>query len=492
MSKLGKFLRRFIGETQEAEGWVNDYPGNYYGRGTGAWQFQQLVNVVIDRLERQRGGNQFHTWEQDKLLFIARDLEKWNPFAQAILGALRGYTLSSKGMTVQVKSKEGQDGELAKLAMAYLDQFRDTEDWWDRERETYNRAHRDGDALIRFFVEDDAPRVGYIEPECLQPKDGTDLWINGIKHRPGNPERIEAYYCQFAPAEFEEVDAQEVYHIKTNVDRCIKKGISDFASTGEIISEAHKVWRNFTAAEAVRQSYTYLRQHAEGVTADEIDSFINEQASLLQSPTSLRTFVDNLPLQFRSGVGVEDITAGMTLAALPAAEALPGVVAGVNASLLAAGVRYQMPLWLISGDMSQNNVVDLQDESGFSVYIRGEQRWYAKHQRNIFWRVLQLGVELGQLPEAVLEAVDICVEPQSPPQRDPKAHTDRLKILHDDGIIGGRKRSEMEGFDYDAEQEEIKKEPPKHLRDELNKGELPQDDKPQPTPAPALNGSYLN
>ncbi len=464
MGKLAQLLSRFnpLRKTVTEGSIITDYPP--FANPMGGINYPLLAGMIIDRMERKRGGNTYERFTQDQLVFVARYLEKYNPFAQAILGALKGYTLGVKGMTPTCTAKPGQDEGLVTEAQAYIDHFRDVEDWAGcRERETYNRAHRDGNALLRFWVENSDVRCGYIEPEALQAKDGSDEWTFGVKTHKHNTERVEAYGVQWGADDHEEVDASEVYHLKCNVDRCIKLGLSDFASIGEVLGESYKVYRNFTTAEAVRQSYTYIRQHAEGVSAGEIDSFHDQAANYKANTTSLNGLIKDFKLQFEAGVGVEDISSGMELAAVPSAENMPGVIAGINAALLMAGVRYQMPLWLIAGDMSQNNVVDLGDESGFATYIRGEQAWYGKHQRNIYWRVLQIGAAEGHIPEAVLEAVDIEVKPQSPPPRDPKAATERNQTLFNAGRMSGRTWDAAEGLDTAKEQDEIKREGPRHL-----------------------------
>lgn len=482
MNAISRLISRLIPKrqtVQESGGYINDYPGS--GR-TGLFGLTQtaIVDLIVDRMERKYGGNTQERYSQERLVFIARDLEKWNPFAQGILGGLKNYTFGSSGMKVSCTTKPGRDPKYAAIAMDYLERFMDTEDWSggrdSREIETYTRAHRDGEALLRYWVEDDLVRVGYIETEALTPKDGTEVWTFGAQHQLGNTERIISYHTIWG----EEIYARDVYHLKCNVDRCIKRGISDFASTAEYLINAYKTYSNWSQSEAVRQSYTYITQHAEGVSAREVDEMLSGQAQYTTQSTAVRALADNIKLQFRDGVGVEHISSGQALAAVPSAENIAGMVQGANACLLAAGVRYHMPLWLIAGDMSQNNVVDLGDESGFSTCIRAEQAWFGKHERNMLWRVLEVACDEGILPDAVLDSVEVCVKPQQSPPRDPKAATDRNQLLYLAGRLSGKSWDAAEGLDTKVQQEEIAKEP----NHPINEPEPTPEPEPEPEPAP--------
>src|SRR5262245_61170758 len=117
-----------------------------------------------------------------------------------------------------------------------------------------------------------------------------------------------------------------------------------------------------------------------------------------------------------------------------------------------------MPLWVISGDASRNNALDLNAEGPFGRFIAGEQAWFSRHVRNILWRVLEIGVDRGDLPEAVIDVVDISVTPQRPSeQRDPLKETQNNQILFNAGIIGKPTWSAREGLDFQSEQEDIQR-----------------------------------
>src|SRR5262245_31887601 len=109
---------------------------------------------------------------------LARLLEKYNPFAQAIFSALRSYVLGEQGLTAEVTVRPGVapgvgDDGLQRAAQDYLDGVMDRDDWWSRERELYVRCHRDGEGILRFFAGKDGVRMRFIEPECVVAPDAT-------------------------------------------------------------------------------------------------------------------------------------------------------------------------------------------------------------------------------------------------------------------------------------------------------------------------------
>src|SRR5262245_66462627 len=76
---------------------------------------------------------------------LARILERYNPFAQSMLSALRSYVLADQGMAIEVMVKEGLEDDSASLlaaaAQEYLDMVMDEVDGSDGERELVDLRH---------------------------------------------------------------------------------------------------------------------------------------------------------------------------------------------------------------------------------------------------------------------------------------------------------------------------------------------------------------
>lgn len=408
----------------------------------------------IDRMARARGGMLVDRPLDERMVFIARGLLKYNPYAQGYINILRTYTLGSRGFRHEI---QGSNTRLNQEAQEYLDKFKNMQhgnaQWWGWERDYFDRVHIEGEAFVRYYETEDCITIRPIEPEWILPNSGEIDWTFGCHNVPGDVHNIDMYHVWYG-TENEDVDAREVVHIKSKLTPlCLKRGWSDFQTSCQILDDSFKCWKNYLQSEAVRQAIIYFSKQAEGVSISDIDAAIAGQADYAPPSSAVERQIP--PTKLTMGAGVEFLAAGTELNAVPSPEAMQGTVAGVNAALLAAGRQYQMPLWLLSGDMGQNNVVDLGHESPFGASIADEQIWYSEQVRRVLWRVLELGAEYEHISPEILERCKLCVDTEQRPPRDIKAASERLKMLAEDGIIAKRTRTTQEGFDYDAEQEQI-------------------------------------
>jgi hypothetical protein len=423
----------------------------------------------------------------DRVRNWARLLEKYNPYAQGMLSGLRTYTLGHKGLQVEVVSRPGStsDDEVRAEVDGWLAAWCDRTDWWSREREVYNRAHRDGEAILRVGSDRDGVWLRPVEPEYLVSPDATPEWADGVRTREGDAEVLEAIHVRYDPAgEGETVPAEEVYFIRSNVDRCERRGVSDFASVAPLLEEAVNCLRSMLGAETERQGVVMVTHHKDTAPVD-VDAMVAGNADYTyQDPVSGKT----VPTQSRRGVREVHLTGKQEFAAFPDPGSIPSAIQAINTALLAVGVRYHMPLWVISGDASRNNALDLDAEGPFGRFIADEQHWYCNHVRNILWRVIEEAVDAGELPEEALEVCDLSVTPMKPTEnRDPEKETNRNKTLHEAGILGKPDWSAREGLDFGKQQADLQRYP----AGAVAPASTPT---PAPTPAPAAgaNGGRVN
>ena len=413
--------------------------------------FRQWIGIYqhIDRMARSRGGNPIDRPADERMLYIARGLMRYNPYAQGMIAALRNHTLGSNGF------QHLPTGPSAKILRPWLDRWKEDVDWWQWEREIYERVHIEGESITRFFTCDDTIEIRPIEPEWIIAKDGTQEWTFGFYNEPGDVHDITALH-ELTNVGLT-IDACEWYHVKSKMSvRADKRGRSDFLAVAQLLDDSFKTWRNFLQSEAVRQSVAYFAKQAPGVTTQDLDQAIAAESDYRPPEVAGRRGGDPIALQY--GAGIEYIQDGTEMLAVPAAQA-QGTMTGVNAGLLAAGRAYHMPLVLMSGDMSANNTLDFGDESPFGATIKDEQRWYGRHVRNILWRTVEYAVEEGILPQAVLyDGTDIEVSAERRQTQKAGENTTRVKTLYDDGVISARERATMEGVDYDEQQAQRRKE----------------------------------
>src|SRR5262245_5946264 len=197
---------------------------------------------------------------------LARLLERYNPYAQGILSALRSYVLADKGLSIELKladEEASEDEVLLLMAQSFLDEFMDRVDWWSRERELYNRCHRDGEGILRYFASADGVDIRFVEPEWVVPPDASPEWSEGVRQADGDAETIEALWMQtgITAAEGEELSAGEVYFLRCNIDGCLKRGLSDFASIAPTIEAALACLSSMIEAETERQKIVFIDEH---------------------------------------------------------------------------------------------------------------------------------------------------------------------------------------------------------------------------------------
>lgn len=415
--------------------------------------FRQWIGIyqLLDKMARARGGVASERPADERMLFIARGLMRYNPYAQGFVSSLRNHVLGANGLTHHAV------GPSARAVQEWLDKWKKETDWWQRERELYERVHIEGEAVPRFFTSEGCVELRMIEPEWIVAPDGSEQWTFGFYNELGDVETVTALHALYG-SKSEVVDWDEWYHIKSKLSvRADKRGRSDFLSVAPLLDDSFKAWRNFVRSEAVRQAIVYFAEQAPGVTNQDLEQAIAAEGDYAPPSTlGSKTFPGT---QLVDSAGVEYLTNGTKLSSVPTAENVQGTMTGVNAALLAVGRPYNMPLVLISGDMSSNNTLDFGDESPFSVAVGDEQRWYSRHVKNVLLRALEYAAEDDwRLARALDDGTDIEVASERKPARDASQNTQRAKTLYDDGVISARERSTMEGVDYDEQQRQKIKE----------------------------------
>ena len=112
----------------------------------------------------------------------------------------------------------------------------------DREEECRRRLLVEGEATLRFFAGDEGtnglPYARHVEPELIRTPDGhstADRYGWGVVTADGDDEReLGLWVCDPAdPGAGREVPVTEYVRVKANVDRTVKRGLSDLFPVGE-------------------------------------------------------------------------------------------------------------------------------------------------------------------------------------------------------------------------------------------------------------------
>ena len=402
----------------------------------------------------------------------ARYLYETNPYAQGGLNCLADYVIA-QGFDYNCVTRRGRtpNKPLEQRCNLFLEDFLNKNEWWKYEREFFIRPKRDGDAFLRFFMQEDGiPQVRAVEPEQVRwpgndagpDKDHEMDWSFGILTTREDKVTHLAYRLWYSAdnPEGETVPADEMVMFKNHLDRNVKRGISDFFNLQDILDDASKLLRAGRQGEGVRQSIAYIRQWALANQA----AVLNLQAA----NTDYQLPKYNLPNLSQGGSPLENVTTvqpgevhdvpeGLEMQDPPEGNALNMKIA-LDSTLRCAAVKWRCPAWVLTGDVEANFAGALVGESPFTKMLEWTQFLKIKEYTLVCERALEYGARAGFLPPNVLDLVCVQAEGQPVAARDLQQETEINETLVQNGIMSRRTWAAREGLDYDEEQRNIEEE----------------------------------
>lgn len=312
----------------------------------------------------QDGGNRPFIFSQTDMQ-IGWDRARWlvaeNDHARGALLTLRNFTIR-KGFKYEVKPEAGKDKdpvalELSRQVQACIDRFSDLNKWAQRERSAFVRSRRDGEVFLRHFAQSNGDTLArFVEVEQVLPPNGEagdPAWSWGCLNKPGDIENIEAYgvdYYGTGTADWQEVPAEEMSHLKLNVDECVKRGLSDFYFSAKAFQQLTFLLECMRVGSSAQAAIPYIEKFTGASTAavaalvaarrDQAQANGNIDGRTGRAVNATRIVPGKVPL---IGEGRDVVPAP----ANPNASAHNETVA-VNLRSLAC--RWSMPEYMISGD----------------------------------------------------------------------------------------------------------------------------------------------
>lgn len=460
----GKVPIEIQGKEDVGDFWLNSYV-DLLDRYREGLSFAYPITQPTDR----RWGNNFPFWANEQQLGMLRAQARliWtlNPNARGLITGLCSYTIG-KGFEYQAVAKDEGTRSVAEKCQAVIDDFSDAAGWPQLEQELFERSRRDGEAFIRMFRKAGKPlAVRVVEPEQVFMKPGGTLddWSYGLKNAPGDVTDILAYYVSYAAPGGkdqkaapigEEVPAEDVVHIKVNVDRNIKRGMPDLSfDTLELLTLAAKLRRNIGAGAAAQAAIAAVRQHSTA-TIDQVQAFQQDAVDF--------TF----PIGGGRDVAVQrmvpgtflDIPSGMEYVPPPGAANTEAYIAAMQCLLRNAGNLYNAPEWLSSGDSSNNNYASsLVAESPFVKFCERLQGFMSKPYRQVIENVLDHAAtdSTTGVPVEWRQAVELNVVCPSVQSRDPVNEATVDQIYNAMGVKSCQTIAHENNLDYDKEKANI-------------------------------------
>jgi capsid protein len=341
--------------------------------------------------------------------------------------------------------------DLASEVQKLLDNFTHENRWQLRQQEIVRRLDRDGEAFLRFFVDQGGTtRIRFIEPDqVVTPAGlaGDPSASFGIQTDRDDVESVLGYYVD---GEF--IDAEEVQHRRANVDFNVKRGLPLHVPVRKNLRRAERLLRNMSIVAEIQSAIALIRKHR-GASRSGIEQFVanDADASVTGGPSARTRHFS----QYGPGT-ILDAPAGMEYD-FPARNLdASSFVAVLQAELRAIAARLVMPEFMFTSDASNSNYASTLVAEGPAVKMFERlQAGMIEHDRAVMWRVIENAVAAGTLPKNVAEVVQLQITPPSLYVRDQlqQAQVDRLAFNH--GVLSPQTWSQHLGLDYAQEQKNL-------------------------------------
>lgn len=422
---------------------------------------------------------------------IARLLVGTNPYLTGVLDDLTNYVIGT-GFTYTSMGRRNRNASpaLVSLVQDILDEFEDLNKWsGNYEREIFQRNTRDGEAPLRLH------HVGYgqvkarvIEPEYItEPLSNIreleeylqrchpalmdwdrdpSSWTFGVHTPERDIEDHLGYFVEWNQngSDWDYIPSTDMVFMKSNVDRNVKRGISDFYPVGGFSDRALKLMRNIIGGATVQAAIAFIEQFEDGVTGAQIQSM---QEAVKSYQLSEKTPSGGVKYHDVSTMGEGTKLAlpkGRSYQAGPMGQSSAPVYLDVmQGALRAIGARWSMPEYMVSGDAS-NGSYSSSVEAGtpFVKACEARQFFYISNFRDMMWRVIRCAFQAGRFRghvssfQEIKRLVEIDVSAPDVEIRDPKTETERRQILFNNGVLSRKTWAARENEDYEQELENIR------------------------------------
>ena len=422
------------------EGWGDMVDRTEYLRdGYGLSNFGELSGRLPSQASDRRDGDNMPFWSSETELAqirgVARFLAMTDEVAIGAADNLTNYVIGT-GFGYKVQARDASDVNAAALAarvQRLVDRILEANDWpCAGEREAFVKSRRDGEVFVG-LEHRGGPNVEFVplDPGAVtEPDNPRDLeayarmpdvptsWKFGIATPSNRTHRPMAYFVEWASGFGQDWDlfpVSRVMHVRLNVDREIKRGVSDYYAVWRNLERAGKLLGNSLEGAAVQAAIAFIREHAAGVTTDTIQDLVAARADVKR--TDPRTGKQRNVAQMKPGT-IVDVTAGMKYQSGPMGGTnIPQFVQIIQAGLRTTGIRWTMPEYMISGDASNANFSStLVSESPFVKATESRQAVYTAAYRRLVWQAVQLVARCsavlgaGVTPELLDEVLELVVD----------------------------------------------------------------------------------
>jgi hypothetical protein len=412
----------------------------------------------------------------------SRNLAAFTSTTIGAVDALRNYVYGT-GFTYTVHEKEGVQAEgLVKQAQSVIDAFIEENDFTGVvDVENHQRSREDGEAFIRLQAEGQQIFVDMIEPDNVtEPANKREIedwltdtsqmdmlsfvpsWKFGVLTPERQTWRALGYHVVFdsSGSDWEFIPARRMVHIKRNVPRKAKRGVSDYVPVWEDIEAEARLRKNTSEGAAIQAAIAFVREHVPGISKDDIVDFVAANATGdYEKP--IKSGTRNVKAEkFQPGT-VKDIPAGMKYHAGPMGTLRSPIFIEVAQFILRSiGQRWSFPEFIISGDASNSNFAStLMAESPFVKARECDQQFYKRQDSELFWKVLRIAWEMGLLGgstwQQVRASIELKIDAPEVASRDKQKQASTDQVLQQMGVKSRRTIANEHDLDFDDELQNI-------------------------------------
>ena len=353
-------------------------------------------------------------------------------------------------------------------AQDFMDKWQKDNKWKLWEKEILKRSERDGETFLVIELDqqaDDFLRLTSREPEqCRDPIGATSQlnrglgisgrdadWRFGILTSKDDTSKPLAYnfVSQHNDGErqHEVFEPDEVHHMKINVDRNTKRGVSMFFQVVNALPRVKKLLRALTESGVVQANISWVEELPPGMENAGLPPAMGSNVTTRTGRQASAEVYDG-PEALRVTNG-HKFTAG-PLAGSGQSETLIQVL---QAGLRNIGSRKQFPEGLVSGDASNANLASaLVAEAPFVRARETEQDTYKEFFLEIMEHVIDAAAVaglIGPARENILDEIEVSVEMPPVVPRKALEETQRNEILSNHGILSNKQWAAKEDIDRD-------------------------------------------
>ena len=418
-------------------------------------------------------GDSFILSERDlcDVRFAARVICQADPTSCGILEKLTNYVIRT-GFTYTAEAEKDVNAPagLVEEIQKVIDECRDLNDFDnDLDREIFATAHQDGDNPIALYCDSyGQTRLRAIDADQIQtpdqkPEPGRD-WSYGVDSAARDVQSVYGYHVRW-PDGWDYIPAGRMEHIKLNVRRTVKRGLSDFYPVHGTLKDASKLLRNIARGAQLQAAIAFIREHAEGTGQAGVEAMRSNVATnskVVQHPIGPKTTYYQ---KFDPGKIID--VAGVKYHPGPMGQSnAPVYVEVLQALWRCAAQRWSMPEYMVSSDASNANFSStLVAGDPFVIYCEQQQAYFGTRFLRIFWKALHNAYIAGRFYQFgvswsdILKFIDVKAVPPDVAIRDREKETSRRNVLYQNRVISLKQWRQEEGYDPDDMETQVAEEP---------------------------------